>query len=82
MRRLVIILAFAVVGCAASTNAADGGADMAAGVCDSGTLFSSCTEQCGFRVCGIGSATCEGGAWMCDCSQAVLCGNADGGKRD
>ena len=82
MRRLLIAFALAVVGCAASTHAADGGPDLAAGLCDVNTLFSSCSSQCGFRVCGIGLANCEGGQWMCDCTQAVLCSSADGGRRD
>jgi hypothetical protein len=80
---LVALVAVAVVswaGCASSTNASDGGADMAAGMCDRSQLFVVCSQQCGFHVCGIGSVTCDAGQLMCDCTQAVAC-NDDGGRR-
>jgi hypothetical protein len=87
MRCLIVLLAvFAIglaTGCAASTNAADGGADLYAGKCDGKMLFSSCSSQCGFNVCAIGAASCVASQWKCDCSQAVPCANAgDGGNRD
>ena len=82
MRRLIVLLAFVVAGCAASTNGSDAGADMSMGHCDPKMLFSSCTKQCGFHVCGIGKASCEVGQWQCDCSQAVVCAVGDGGSHD
>jgi hypothetical protein len=82
MRCLIVLFALAV-GCAASTSASsDGGADMNAGKCDEKTLFSSCSQQCGFHVCGIGSAMCVASLWKCDCTQAVACANGDGGGHD
>jgi hypothetical protein len=82
MRRLIVLLALAVAGCASSTNAPDAGADMSVGHCDAKKLFTSCTQQCGFHVCGIGKASCDVGQWKCDCTQAVACATSDGGGRD
>jgi hypothetical protein len=81
MRRLIVLLAF-LAGCATSTNAADAGADMSVGQCDRKQLFSSCSQQCGFHVCGIGVVSCDAGQWKCDCTQAVPCASSDGGHHD
>jgi hypothetical protein len=81
MRRLIVLLVF-VAGCASSTNASDAGPDLNVATCDRKQLFSACSQQCGFHVCGIGGAECDGGQWKCDCSQAVACANSDGGGHD
>lgn len=81
MSRLIVLLAL-VAGCASSSSAPDAAVVMMTGRCDNKTLFSSCSQQCGFHVCGIGSATCDNGQWKCDCSQAVICANGDGGNHD
>jgi hypothetical protein len=76
MRRLLVVLALAA-GCASSTNAPPAGPDLAVPMCDRKLLFSQCSSQCGFKVCGIGVATCMGSAWSCDCGQAVPCSSTD-----
>jgi hypothetical protein len=81
MGRLIVLLVL-LAGCAASTSGADAGPDLSVSHCDAKILFSSCTQQCGFHVCGIGSASCEVGSWKCDCTQAAPCATGDGGRHD